>query len=161
MSNLAFCLERRKAELPATIKVIKAIPADKLGHKPEEKARTAGDLAWVLAGEEESLVELLDKGEFDWKESAAPKSTDEIAAHLAKHHELVNERLAKLDEATWGKPGKMLYEGQVVWTDTVGNMVWGMLFDGIHHRGQLSTYLRPMGSKVPAIYGPSADDSGQ
>jgi uncharacterized damage-inducible protein DinB len=35
---------------------------------------------------------------------------------------------------------------------------WGFLFDLIHHRGQLSTYLRPMGSTVPAIYGPSADE---
>ncbi len=34
------------------------------------------------------------------------------------------------------------------------------LFDAIHHRGQLSVYLRPMGSKVPSIYGPSADDPG-
>jgi len=37
-------------------------------------------------------------------------------------------------------------------------LAWGVLFDLIHHRGQLSTYLRPMGSTVPAIYGPSADE---
>jgi len=39
-------------------------------------------------------------------------------------------------------------------------MLWGFLFDAIHHRGQLSSYLRPMGAKVPSIYGPSADDPG-
>ncbi len=39
-------------------------------------------------------------------------------------------------------------------------LAWMMLLDSIHHRRQLSTYLRPMGSKVPAIYGPSADDEG-
>jgi uncharacterized damage-inducible protein DinB len=39
-------------------------------------------------------------------------------------------------------------------------MCWGYLFDMVHHRGQLSSYLRPMGAKVPSIYGPSADDSG-
>ena len=43
---------------------------------------------------------------------------------------------------------------------SLGDMLWGFLFDGIHHRGQLSTYLRPMGAKVPSIYGPSADDPG-
>ena len=39
-------------------------------------------------------------------------------------------------------------------------MLFGFLFDAIHHRGQLSSYLRPMGAKVPSIYGPSADDPG-
>jgi len=47
------------------------------------------------------------------------------------------------------------------WQDTIGQFLWGFLFDCIHHRGQLSTYLRPMGGKVPSIYGPSADDPGQ
>ena len=73
----------------------------------------------------------------------------------------VNERLAGLDEAGWEKKGQFLMGGQVAWEDSIGEFVWGFLFDAIHHRGQLSTYLRPMGGKVPAIYGPSADDSGQ
>jgi uncharacterized damage-inducible protein DinB len=47
------------------------------------------------------------------------------------------------------------------WETTIDGFVWGFLFDAVHHRGQLSTYLRPMGGKVPSIYGPSADDSGQ
>ena len=42
----------------------------------------------------------------------------------------------------------------------LGEMLWGFLFDAIHHRGQLSSYLRPMGAKVPSIYGPSGDDPG-
>ena len=46
------------------------------------------------------------------------------------------------------------------WADTLENFAWGFLLDAVHHRGQLTTYLRPMGSKVPSIYGPSADDSG-
>ncbi len=51
-------------------------------------------------------------------------------------------------------------DGKVLWTDTLENMVWGFLFDMVHHRGQLTAYIRPMGGKVPAIYGPSADDMG-
>ena len=43
---------------------------------------------------------------------------------------------------------------------TLGDMLFGFLFDAIHHREQLSSYLRPMGAKVPAIYGPSGDDPG-
>jgi uncharacterized damage-inducible protein DinB len=37
-------------------------------------------------------------------------------------------------------------------------LAWMMLLDSVHHRGQLSTHLRPMGSKVPSMYGPSADE---
>ena len=48
----------------------------------------------------------------------------------------------------------------MAWEDTVQNMLWGFLFDMVHHRGQLSSYLRPMGGKVPAIYGPSGDEQG-
>lgn len=51
--------------------------------------------------------------------------------------------------------------GDAVWETTMDEFVWGFLFDAVHHRGQLSTYLRPMGGKVPSIYGPSADDPGQ
>mgnify|MGYP002262846311 CR=1 FL=1 len=70
----------------------------------------------------------------------------------------VNDRLEKLDEAGWEKKGKFLMGEAGAWEDTIGQFLWGFLFDAIHHRGQLSTYLRPMGSKVPAIYTASADD---
>ena len=48
-------------------------------------------------------------------------------------------------------------DGKVVSEQPVGQFLWFILFDAIHHRGQLAAYLRPMGGKVPAIYGPSAD----
>ena len=51
-------------------------------------------------------------------------------------------------------------EGKVWQQAPLGGMIWSTLFDLIHHRGQLSTYIRPMGGKVPSIYGPSADDPG-
>ena len=51
-------------------------------------------------------------------------------------------------------------DGHVAWKAPLGEMMWGLLFDAIHHRGQLSTYIRPMGGKVPSIYGPSGDDPG-
>ena len=42
----------------------------------------------------------------------------------------------------------------------LGTFLWYFFFDAIHHRGQLSTYIRPMGGKGPSIYGPSGDDPG-
>jgi hypothetical protein len=49
----------------------------------------------------------------------------------------------------------------IVWETSLGDMLYGFLFDAIHRRGQLSSYLRPMGAKVALIYGPSANDPGE
>ena len=49
---------------------------------------------------------------------------------------------------------------EILLKNTVGGLLWIALFDVVHHRGQLSTYIRPMGGKVPSIYGPSADEAG-
>ena len=116
----------------------------------------------MLAQSEAALVKLLDTGEIQWSESKPPAGLDAIVSAFETNAKAVNERLAKVDEAGWEKKGRFLMGGDApAWEDTLGAFVWGFLFDSIHHRGQLTTYLRPMGGKVPAIYGPSADDSGQ
>ena len=161
MSNLAFCISRRKAELAAFVRVLKAVPPGKLDYRPDPKARTAGELASLLAVEEAALVTLLETGTVEWKEPAPMKNIEEIVAAFERSAAVVDQRLAHLDDAGWEKKARFLMEGHPAWEDTVGQFVWGFLFDAIHHRGQLSTYLRPMGGKVPQIYGPSADDPGQ
>ena len=160
MTNLEFCIARRKAELPAFVRVLKAVPQGRLDYRPDPKARTAAELAWLLAAEEAALVKLLDTGTVEWKEQAPPGRIDEIVAAFERDGAAVNERLERLDEAGWQKKARFLMDGGAAWEDTIAAMAWGFLFDLIHHRGQLSTYLRPMGGKVPSIYGPSADDSG-
>ena len=161
MTNLEFCIARRKAEQPAFIRVIKAIPQGRLEYRPDPKSRTAAELAWLLATEEAALISLLDAGVVEWKESAPPARIDRILANFERDSAEVNERLGRLDETAWEKKVRLLMGGGGAWEDTLSHMVWGFLFDAIHHRGQLSTYLRPMGGKVPSIYGPSADDPGQ
>jgi len=161
MTNLEFCLARRKAETPAFIRVLKAIPKNQLDYRPDPKARTAAELAWLLAAEEAAMVALLKDGVVEWKDSKPPSDIDEVVAAFEKWSAEVNERLGHLEEAAWDKKVRLLMGGGGAWEDSLGQMVWGFLFDAIHHRGQLSTYLRPMGGKVPSIYGPSADDPGK
>jgi uncharacterized damage-inducible protein DinB len=136
-------------------------PQSRLDYRPDPKSRTAQQLAWLLAQEEAALVGLLDSGTFEWKESAPPSRMEDIVAAFEKSAAAVNDRLEKLDEAGWEKKGRLLIGGGAAWEYSIGQLLWGFLFDAIHHRGQLSTYLRPMGGKVPSIYGPSADDPGQ
>jgi uncharacterized damage-inducible protein DinB len=160
-SNLEYCRKQRKQELSKFVNVLKALPQGRLDYRPDPKARTAAELAWLLATEEAALVSLLDTGTVQWKEEAPPARVEEIVAAFERNATAVNDRLERMDEAGWEKKGRFVMGEAPAWEDGVGEFVWGFLFDAIHHRGQLSTYLRPMGGKVPAIYGPSADDPGQ
>jgi uncharacterized damage-inducible protein DinB len=160
-STLEYCRKVRKQEIGKFLNVLNAVPEGKPDYRPDPKARTARDLAWVLAAEEAALLSLLDTGVVEWKEEPAPARMLEIVAAYEKSATAVNERLDRIDEAGWEKKGKFLMGDAPAWETEIGEFVWGFLFDAIHHRGQLSTYLRPMGGKVPAIYGPSADDPGQ
>jgi uncharacterized damage-inducible protein DinB len=160
-TTLEYCRKVRSQELSRFVKVLKALPEGKLDYRPDPKARTAGELAWLLAAEEAALLRLLDTGVVEWKDEPPPAGVQEIVAAFEKNATAVNERLARLDEAGWEKKGRFLMGEAPAWEDAIGEFVWGFLFDAIHHRGQLSTYLRPMGGKVPSIYGPSADDPGQ
>lgn len=160
MTNLQFCIARRKAELPAFVRVLKAIPQTGADYRPDAKARTAAELACLLATEEAALITLLDTGAVDWQEKKPPARIQESVDAFERDAAAVNERLGRLDDSGWQKNVKFGMGEAGAWEDTLQNMVWGFLFDAVHHRGQLSTYLRPMGSKVPSIYGPSADDAG-
>ncbi len=161
MTNLEFCRARRKAELPTFSRVFKAIPAGASDYRPDPRSRTAAELAWLLACSEAALVGLLDTGTVEWKEEKPPARLADIVSAFERNAAAVDERLARLDDAGWEKKGRFLMGDSPAWEDTIGQFVWGFLFDSVHHRGQLTTYLRPMGGKVPSIYGPSADDPGQ
>jgi len=159
MTNREFFIECWEQEHPTFMRVFKAVPADKLDHQPHPRSRSARELMWLQVLEKQCWPELLDTGKVDWKVPPATMSlADMIRAYEKAHTELV-PRLQKLDDKTWNhKATQFLWEGKVVFETVMGHMFWSGLFDAIHHRGQLSVYLRPMGGKVPAIYGPSADD---
>jgi uncharacterized damage-inducible protein DinB len=155
-----FFVKRWESELPAFGKVLRALPADQLAYRPHERSTTAGDLAWQLAEEQHVLAGLLETGAITWVTRPRPETLDEIVAAWDAATEELRQKLNGLDEAKCDGSADFIIGEQSAWKDTVGNMLWGFLFDMVHHRGQLSTYIRPMGGKVPAIYGPSADDNG-
>jgi uncharacterized damage-inducible protein DinB len=161
MNSLELCRQQRAQEVPKFVKVLKAIPDTRPDYRPDPKSRTAVELAWLLAQSEGALVTLLDSGTIEWKESKPTEGLASIVAAYEKSAAAVNERLGRLDDAGFDKKARFVMAGMPPWEDSLGAFVWGFLFDAIHHRGQLTTYLRPMGGKVPSIYGPSADDSGQ
>jgi uncharacterized damage-inducible protein DinB len=156
MDDREFFLTRRKVELPAFLNVLKALPADRLDYKPHENSPSAQQLAWTLAMELQSAAEACEKGETSFPGNPAPDLATLIAT-FEKNHARLDEAVSRLDEAGWTKPTKLTHGGKVVMEQPVREFAWMLHFDAIHHRGQLSAYLRPMGGKVPSIYGPSAD----
>ena len=147
------------AEKPKFVRVLKAVPAGEAAYRPHARSTSAGDLVWLLASEFGDACELIDRGEVNYAQRPAPSVQESIATFERNAAEL-EKRLSALDDTKWDKKAKFLVNGNVAWEAPLGDMLFGFLFDGIHHRGQLSSYLRPMGAKVPSIYGPSADDPG-
>ena len=161
MNNREHFIKCLKNEVPIFVRVFKALPPDQLAYRPHPKSMSAGDLVWMLAGELKDAAAVAGKHEVSFAISPAPASLAEMIAAYEKNAAALRRKVAKLDGAAWAKTARFLVEGKVAWEAPLGDMLWGFLFDAIHHRGQLSTYLRPMGGKVPSIYGPSADDPGK
>jgi len=158
MDEKALFLSFWEKEAPATRKVLSRIPEAKSDYKHEPRSRTARELAWLIVLEELFLIDGLEKGAFDWVERPAPVTVQEVLAIYDAHHDDITKRMKATPAATWEATVPFLFQGQEVMRVTGLQSCWGTLFDQVHHRGQLTTYLRPMGSTVPQIYGPSADE---
>jgi len=157
MDQKALFLKFWDKEAPATRKVISRIPEGST-YRPDPKSRTAGEIAWLIVREEIVLAEGLDNGKLEWVEVPTPATVREVLATYDAHHDSLGTRLRNLYTAKWEARVPFMFQGQTVMNETGFDNAWGFLLDIIHHRGQLSTYLRPMGSTVPSIYGPSADE---
>jgi len=157
MNEKALFLKLWEKEAATTRKVISRIPEGS-DYRPDPKSRTAREIAWLIVSEDTALVEGLEKGRFEWVDVPAPATVKEILATYDRSHEDLTKRLHGIDVAGWERQVPFVYQGQEVMSATGFESAWGFFFDQIHHRGQLTTYLRPMGSTVPQIYGPSADE---
>jgi hypothetical protein len=154
-----FFVATLRAEGPKFVRVLKAIPPDKASYKPHERCSSAADIAWLLASELHDACEIAERGKVDFVMKPTPPVPQSVEAYERNLKDL-EARVAKMDDASWDRTADFLVDGKSVWSAPAGDMLFGFLFDAIHHRGQLSSYLRPMGAKVPSIYGPSADDPG-
>jgi uncharacterized damage-inducible protein DinB len=143
-----------------TRKVIQAVPDDGLDWQPDPTSRTARQLIGHIIGHEQDVIELLDDRVIHHRNVVPFGSIAEALEIYDAACAEVEEKASSADGETWGCTSQFLVGDHVAWEASAGEVAWGMLFDSIHHRGQLSTYLRPLGAKVPAMYGPSADDDG-
>jgi uncharacterized damage-inducible protein DinB len=139
-------------ESETTRKVLARIP-DGSDYRPDPKSRTAREIAWQIVCEEQMIIEALESGQVEWAPPPLPASMKDVLSAYETQSADVVRRWTTLPTARW--EGMLEFFGK---QRPAAPMAWSFLFDIVHHRGQISTYLRPMGSTVPQIYGPSGDE---
>ena len=147
-------------EFPATCKVLAAVKDDGRDYRPDPKSRTAWELATHLASADIWFLQSIIDGNFVWDPEAA-KAAESKFRNVTDIVEFYKTAFpAKLAEIRQLPADKLTRT-----VDFFGMMKWPAVKylgfatnHSIHHRGQLAAYLRAMGSKVPAIYGASADE---
>jgi uncharacterized damage-inducible protein DinB len=139
-------------ESKTTRNVLARIP-DGSDYRPDPKSRTAQEIALQIVGEEKMIIEALENGSAEWAPPPMPSTMKEVLEAYETQAESIGNRLKSLPDDRWN--GDIEFFGV---KRPSSAMAWSFLFDIVHHRGQISTYLRPMGSTVPQIYGPSGDE---
>jgi uncharacterized damage-inducible protein DinB len=155
----ALGLPALKAEHPMTSAVIAAIPAERADYRPHTDSRSAFDLAWHIVSAEIKYLDAVASGVFPHDLKPTPddvrKPSDVLDWYTGRF-----ESAAKRLEATTGDELLRMVDFYGLRTFPAIGLLQIILNHTIHHRGQLSTYLRPMGAKVPSLYGPSYDAGG-
>ena len=142
-------------DVAATKRVIGAIPEGQETYAPDPKNMTALDLAWHIARAEPFFLTSICDGQFVRGNSRRPENIRNAQDVLAWYDANLPPALARARGLSGESLAKIVDFGPFKMPAV--NCLLFMVKHGAHHRGQLSTYLRPMGAKVPSIYGPSAD----
>ena len=139
-------------ESKTTRKVLGRIPEGS-DYRPDKNARTAHEIAWQIVCEEKMIIDALESGKVEWSPPPLPATVKEVVDAYDELSADMPRRWAALPAERWS--GTLDFFGK---QRPASPMAWSFLFDIVHHRGQITTYLRPMGSTVPQIYGPSGDE---
>jgi len=143
-------------EHQTTRRVIEAIPLDKGDYRPDSVCRTALELAWHIVASEKRFVGAVAAGAFDFNPMPRPELIKNSAGIVTWFDESFAANLQKLEDLT-GEQLARIIDFRGMFQMPAVSFLQLSISHTAHHRGQLSTYLRPMGAKVPAIYGESYD----
>ena len=147
-----------KTESRTTKKILEAVPADKAGYQPDSCAKTANELLRHIATAEFFFLEAVLNGVFNPSSVKIPETATTPAQVAEWYEQTFTKNFDALTKLSGEQLAKIVDFRGMFQMPAVMFLQFG-LNHTIHHRGQLSTYLRPMGSKVPAIYGESYDSA--
>jgi len=147
-----------KNEQRITKCVVEAIPLDKGDFRPDEISKTALELAWHIVATEMRFMDAVAAGAFDFTPRPRPESIKTSADMIAWYADNFEPRFQALTQLDNEQLVKIVDFRGMFQLPAVMYLNF-MMHHSVHHRGQLSMYLRPMGAKVPAIYGESYDSA--
>jgi uncharacterized damage-inducible protein DinB len=154
---LDYNVQLARRESVTTAKVLAATPVDKPDYAPTETCMPAAKLVWHIPSAEIALLNGAVTGAFDFARER-PANTETPQQIAAWYTENVNKALDACAAMSGEDAAKIVEFGTMFKLPAVSYLTFAVNHS-IHHRGQLSAYLRPMGAKVPSIYGPSADEN--
>ncbi|HEY2120269.1 MAG TPA: DinB family protein [Candidatus Acidoferrum sp.] len=155
---LQLALPAAKNEHRTTRSVIEAIPADKGDYRPDPVSKSAMELAWHIVAAEHRFYSGIVAGQFDFSPNHRPESVRTAAEIGQWHGNSFSKHFEKLSGLQADQLIKPIDFRDLLQMPAVAYFEMS-LRHSIHHRGQLSAYLRAMGGKVPAIYGESYDSA--
>ena len=168
MTNKEFFIDSWQRESAITAKAFRSLPNDlsKLNKQHHPKFRSPWEIVNHVGPHAKELsqavsegrIDLVNEGKFDLKGPNIYKSPEDAAKSLEENSAKLIELVKKCDENTWMTKQIPAYWGpRKIFELPLMQMCWTMQNDLIHHRGQLSSYYRVIGSTQPDLYGPTAE----
>lgn len=146
-------------EFATTLKTLKQLPPDKGDYTPtKEKTKSAKGLAEVFISEL-GIVDGVSNGQIDFGKPGPKFQTYADVLHAYESTtKLMMTKVKEMSESDWNSSIAFPVGPKQMGQLRKGDVLWTMLMDSVHHRGQFSIYLRLVGAKVLSIYGPTADE---
>jgi uncharacterized damage-inducible protein DinB len=153
-------LKELEMEAAASRNCVERIPAELFGWKPHEKSMEMGYLALLVAEIPKWISAMVETGDINfatWKHIQAKTGAD-LAAHFDENMIGARKALGAVQDETLALPFNLKAGEQVLMTSPRSESVVSTINHLVHHRGQLTVYMRLNNIAVPSIYGPSADE---
>lgn len=151
-------LTHQELEHQTTMRVLRAYPPEKASFKPHPTSMSAMETAWMMVGTQFDPDQIMG-GELEMKEPPPPPSAwAELITTCEKNHAALVRKVGAMSDEAFNGTIRVPVAKNRMEDRRRGDVLWYFLHALIHHRGQLSVYLRMVGGKVPSIYGPSGDE---
>lgn len=164
MKTSEFLLPLYDSEVKNTRRILEVVPEDKFGWKPHPKS---GDLRWLAThvGELPTfLTTIVETENLDLTSGNMPRfkpsNRSELLAGFEEHAKKAREAIASASEEHMGKHWSLTFKGQEVFAGVRRELLETTICHLVHHRAQLTVYLRLNDVAFPGVYGPSADEMG-